>query len=154
MVAVRPAADPRTAPLSRSSGTSDRPTDCSGYQTLLSGDVPAVRTYAPPPPARPGETTDFWEHASYVKAVQRCGNLYLVQIWSPVPWTIAHARVEGPNGEALEVNAVGSGKVPGNDWGINVIAVQAPRGVTFPTLTLHLMGEDGRVALVDARDLP
>ena len=113
----------RMTPLPRSTGpadggvaatsastndTSDRRTDCSGYETLLDGEVPVVRTYAPPPSrSSRGNSGNAIEWPPYVRAVQRCGSLYLVQISnrSKALWAVAHATVEGPNGEALHVNA-------------------------------------------------
>jgi len=165
-----PVSGPRTAPLSRStvsraggvaagsmSGKSapDKRADCSGYNALLNGAPPVVRTYAPPSLA-PDPNQNAWRQPPYVGAIERCDNLYLVQVVSRsmAPWIVSQARVEGPNGEALHVHAFGFKELEGKRRGINVIVAEAPPGVRHPNLTLHLVGENGRVAQVEARNVP
>ena len=137
-------------------GTSDKRADCSGYNALLDGAPPVVRTYAPPSSASAESKQNAWKQPPFVGAIERCDNLYLVQVVSEskAPWIVAQARVEGPDGEALEVHAFGFKELKGTRLVINVIVAEAPPGVRHPDLTLHLVGENGRVAQVEARDVP
>lgn len=133
-------------------GNTNRTAECSAVETLLHDHILAVRTYDVPPP-KPGAQNDSWDQAPYVKSVMHCGDLYIFVVLSRSknPWVINRARVEGPAG-VLQVVRLGFRALQG--WSNNIIMTEAPPDEALPSLELHLSGEDGRVARLEARDLP
>lgn len=125
--------------------------DCSVVETYLAGGTLAVRTYEAPPDSR----TSGWKRAPYVTSVTRCGRLYILQVMSVSQdtWVIRQARLEGPGGVVLPVEALHLGTGPAQRT-VNVIVARASAGKKLLRLKLDLTGEDGRVAQAEVGDLP
>ena len=134
--------------------TSPLVADCSVSEALLSGQAPAVRYYAAPP-APPNGQRNEWNQAPFVGSVVRCGQRFFLQVYSQSAssWVIDRARVEGPQGETPKVGKP-QFRPQGQAWDINLIVAEAPPGVSLSMLTLHMLGEDGRVAQTTVKDLP
>lgn len=134
-------------------GTSAAPADCS-EEALLSDAPLAVRVYKTP---LPGHLGKLWKEPPAVSKATHCGSKYIIQVRSrsPDPWVLKAARLEGAGGELLKVERVRS-RLGEDGWTRNIITVEVPQGVgaDFPLLKLHLVGEDGRVALLDGVVLP
>jgi len=135
-------------------GTKPRSADCSSVETYLGGGQLTVRTY-PAPPNSEASGAKGWKRAPYVASVSHCGQLFVFQVKSQSreAWVIRQARLEGPNGELLQVDALRSGELP-DHWSVSVIVARAPAGAKLSNLRLDLSGEDGRVAQAEVRDLP
>jgi hypothetical protein len=151
-----PAKGSSTAPNARAipdQGTSTAPADCS-EEALLSDAPLAIRVYKASPPAHWG---NFWKEPPAVSKATHCGSKYIIQVRSRSadPWVLKAARLEGAGGELLKVERVRS-RLGEDGWTRNIITVEVPQGVgaDFPLLKLHLVGEDGRVALLDGVVLP
>jgi hypothetical protein len=130
--------------------------DCSSVETYLGGGDLAVRTYSAPPNSE-ASGAKGWKRAPYVASVSHCGQVFVFQVQSrsQEAWVIRQARLEGPNGEVLQVEALLSRELPaGQHRSVNVIVARAPVGAKLSRLRLDLSGEDGRVAQTDAVDLP
>jgi hypothetical protein len=99
-----------------------------------------------------------WRQAPYVASVSHCGQVFVFQVQSrsQEAWVIRQARLEGPNGEVLQVEALLSKVLPVGQRHrtVNVIVARAPAGAKLSRLRLDLSGEDGRVAQTEAVDLP
>ena len=67
-------------------------------------------------------------------------------------WAITQAKLEGPNGEALQVRSL-SFKTAG-ELDVNIIVAEAPPGVEVSSLRLNLTRADGSMAQLQAGDLP
>jgi hypothetical protein len=126
------------------------PTDCGIQQSMLADEDPpvAVRSYEP-------ETQDG---GPAVRRVGRCLARCIIQVWSQSkePWVVKNARVEGPGGEVLKVTDIRSQPTAANKI-ISVINAERTNGAALRskmTLTLHITGEDGRVALLQDVELP
>jgi len=127
--------------------------DCSIVETFLGGLTPAIRKYQSPLPDSREQMTE--ERPPYVAAVAHCGQLYIFQIKSSAKdaWVVQGARLESPKGELLQVNALRFSALQ-DDWSVNVIVAEARPRMKVSRLKLHLTGQDGRVAQLEARDLP
>ncbi len=133
-----------------------KPADCSIVRTYLGGSTPAIRVSRSPSPERRGPREQLWGlELPYLKSVARCGHLYVFQVWtrSKDAWVIDRARLEGPKSEvfpavALHFNGLNDG------IGVNVIVTEALPGPKPPKSRLHLIGRDGRVAQLEAMELP
>ncbi|HVE83696.1 MAG TPA: hypothetical protein VND93_12635, partial [Myxococcales bacterium] len=114
----------------------------------------AVRTYKDLPAAQWAQST--WSQAPAVVRAARCGNRYVLQVKSrsAEPWVLKEARLEGPNGMVLKVAGLRWRLADG--WSINVVMVEAPegQGADFPLVRLHLVGQDGRAAVLGKVVLP
>ena len=132
-------------------GTSDELAPCPAVWALLDDGTVGVRVYSPPPPK---QREDWTERPTYVSTAMRCGSRYIFQVKSrsTEPWAIEHARLEGPNGETLQVRSLSFKK--GRDCDINIIVAEAPPGVAVASLKLDLTGPAGRVAKLEAGNLP
>jgi hypothetical protein len=128
--------------------------DCSSVETYLGGGELTVRTY-PAPPASEASGAKGWKRAPYVASVSHCGQVFVFQVRSRSrdAWVIRQARLEGPNGELLQVDALFSREAP-DRRSVNVIVARAPVGTRLSRLRLDLTGEDGRVAQAEVGDLP
>ncbi len=91
---------------------------------------------------------------AYVSAVIHTGRCYILQVRSDPkePWAITQARLEGQNGEVLKVHSLRFRRGSFNDF--NLIVAEVPPGVEVTSLKLDLTGADGRVAQLEARELP
>ena len=131
--------------------------DCSSVETYLGGGELAVRTYSAPPSSE-ASGSKGWKRAPYVASVSHCGQVFVFQVMSrsQEAWVIRQARLEGPNGEVLQVEALLSKVLPvgRRHLTVNVIVARAPAGAKLSRLRLDLSGEDGRVAQTEAVDLP
>jgi hypothetical protein len=146
----------QSSPLVPSAGSSGG----DGVRCLVdaysTGGKPAIRDYQPPArSAAGGSETSPWEQAPYVSSVTHCGRFYIVQVlsMSKDPWAIGHARVEDGHGNVLRVDDLSFNPLKGR-FGVNVIVAEAPPGANVPTLTLDLMGTDGRVAQIVVKETP
>jgi len=138
--------------------------DCSVLESLLNDRAPAVRHYAAPPAPPSDDRRNEWDRAPYVGAVVRCGQRYFLQVHSQSTarmrdvlsadsWIIDQARVEGPQGETLQV-AKPEFRQQAFRWGINVIVAEAPPGTKLSMLKVHMVGKDGWVAQTTVEELP
>jgi hypothetical protein len=129
--------------------------DCSVARSMLEDAPLTTRAYRPPKPPPGFDRT--WREPPAVRRAAHCGDKYVIQVKSSSaePWVLKAARLEGPNGTVLKVNAIQS-RVDGDGWSFNVIMAEAPRGAggEYPLHRLHLIGEDGRVAVLDQVVLP
>jgi len=167
VLASRTTPEAHPPPLARSAGSRDAGADAGtvGRETIfapdaviatyLEGGTPVVRSYQEPASEPQGTRDNSWEQAPFVRSITRCGRLYIFQVWSRSKdtWVVDRARLEGPKGETLQVNALHFNQVEGG-WDINVIKAEAPPGTKFSKLKFHLTGQDGRVAQPEARELP
>src|SRR4051812_21987197 len=128
--------------------------DCSSVETYLGGGQLTVRTY-PAPDDSEASATSGWKRAPYVASVSHCGQVFVFQVRSRSreAWVIRQARLEGPDGVVLPVEALFSREQP-NQRSVSVIVARAPVGAKLSRLKLDLSGEDGHVAQAEAVDLP
>jgi hypothetical protein len=128
--------------------------DCSSVETYLGGGELTVRTY-PAPDDSEASATSGWKRAPYVASVSHCGQVFVFQVRSRSreAWVIRQARLEGPGGVVLRVEALYPGE-HADHRSVNVIVARAPVGAKLSRLKLDLSGEDGRVAQAEAVDLP
>jgi hypothetical protein len=164
---------PPTAPPPRS----DAGTDAGGDVLQVLGDcgledaifknkaLPvAVRIYGPAEiaaqrsPEYSAEQRKAWDDAPKVFKAGRCGQKYMIQIQSRSEehWVIKEARLEGAGGEVLKVTGIRS-RLGLDGWSVNlIVAVRTQRiaEADHQLLRLHLMGEDGRVAILQEVALP
>lgn len=152
---VAPAEGPDvgTKPRNTPATGSVRP-DCSSVETYLGGGQLTVRMY-PAPSDSEASGSKGWKKAPYVASVTHCGQVFVFQVRSQSreAWVIRQARLEGPNGEVLQVEALYPGELP-DHRSVNVIVARVPVGVKLARLKLDLSGEDGRVAQAETGDLP
>jgi hypothetical protein len=149
----RPALPPST-PAARSdagaeAGPQQKPTDCGIQQAMLVDEDPpvAVSLY----------NSQTQSDRPRVSRAGRCFRKCILQLKteSKEPWVIKNARVEGPGGEVLKVTDIRSR--PDADKTISVIEAERTNGPALSSkmlLTLHLVAEDGRVALLQDVELP
>jgi len=129
--------------------------DCSVLESLLNNRAPAVRHFAAPPAQPAKDRYRGWGQAPHVRSVVRCGQRYFLQVHSQSAdsWIVDHARVEGPQGETLQV-AKPEFRQQVVAWDINVIVAEAPPGMKLSMLKVHMVGKDGRVAQTTVEALP
>lgn len=141
---------PQPAPAARSDAgieaelPREQPTDCGMQDSMLGDQDPSVAVRSRQP-----EITDRPE----VWRVGRCFRKAILQVKSKSkePWVIKSARVEGPGGEVLKVTGIRP-RLVAPDMTISVIVAERTDGAALTSkmkLTLHLVAEDGRVALLE-----
>jgi hypothetical protein len=124
----------------------------------------AVRIYGPAEiaaqrsPEYSAEQRKAWDDAPKVFKAGRCGQKYMIQVQSrsKEQWAIKEARLEGAGGEVLKVTGIRSRLDPG-DWNINLIVAVRTHAIAeadYQLLRVYLVGEDGRVAILQEVALP